>query len=74
MFTALYFVLQVFKSLKSFGTSIASLDPETVELPASSIPCGPTEKLSLALVPRLDILRMIVKLASRINCLAQALY
>ena len=43
------------KSLKFFRTSIASLDPETVELPAFSIlsamftgACGPPEKLSLA--------------------------
>ena len=66
--TALYFVRQVF--VKFFGTSIASLDPETVQLPAFSIlsamftgACGPTEKLSLALAPRSYVLRMIVKLA-----------
>ena len=47
------------KSLKFFGTSIASLDPETVQLPAFSIlsamftgACGPPEKLTLALVRR----------------------
>ena len=58
------------KSLKFFGTSIVSLDPETVQLPAFSIlsamftgACGPPEKLSLALVPRSDVLRMIVKIA-----------
>ena len=52
------------KSLKFFGTSIASLDPETVQLPAFSIlsvmftgACGPPEKLSLALVPRSYVLR-----------------
>ena len=55
------------KSLKFFGTSIASLDPETIQLPAFSIlsamfigACGPTEKLSLALAPRSNVLRMIV--------------
>ena len=58
------------KTLKFFGTSIAPFDSETVELPAFSIPsamftgaCGPPEKLSLALVPRSNVLRMIVKLA-----------
>ena len=58
------------KSLKFFGTYITSLDPETVQLPAFSIlsamftgVCGPLEKLSLALVPRLNVLHMIVKLA-----------
>ena len=58
--TMLYFICQVFyKSLKFFGNSIASLDPETVQLPAFSIlsamlteACGPPEKLSLALVQR----------------------
>ena len=58
------------KSLKFFGTSIAPSDTETVDLPAFSIlfamfrgACGPTEKLSLALEPRSNVLRMIVKLA-----------
>ena len=58
------------KSLKFFGTSIASLDPETVQLPAFSILSamftggrGPPEKISLPLVLRLNVLRMIVKLA-----------
>ena len=58
------------KFLKFFRTSIASLDPETVQLPAFSIlstmftgACGLPEKLSLALVPRSNVLRMIVKLA-----------
>ena len=58
------------KSLNFFGTSITSLDPETVQLPAFSIlsamftgACGPPEKLSLALLPRLHVLRMIVILA-----------
>ena len=60
------------KSLKFFGTSIASLDPETVQLTAFSIhvlsamftrACGPPEQLSLALVQRSKVLRMIVKLA-----------
>ena len=47
------------KSVNFCRTSIASLDSETVQLPASSIlsamftgACGPPEKLSLALVPR----------------------
>ena len=58
------------KSLKFFGTSIASLDPEIVQLPAFSIlsamftgACGPPEKLRLALVPGLNVLHMIVKLS-----------
>ena len=55
------------KSLKFFGTSIASLVPETFQLPAFSIlstmftgACGSPEKLSLALVSRLYVLCMIV--------------
>ena len=71
-FAALYctiFRMPSFRnSLEFFGTSIASLDPETVQLPAFSIlsamftgACGPTEKLGLALVPRSDVLRKIVK-------------
>ena len=66
--TALYFR----QSFKFFGTSIASLDPETVKVLAFYIlsamftgACGPPEKLSLALVPLSNVLRMIVKLA---NC------
>ena len=58
------------KSLKFFSTYIASLDPETVQLPAFSIlsamlteACGPPEKLSLVLVERSYVLRMTVKLA-----------
>ena len=58
------------KSLKFFETSIASLDPETVELPAFYIlsamftgACGPPEKLSLTLVSRSNILGLIVKFA-----------
>ena len=65
--TVLYFAR---KSLKFLGTSIASLDTETVQLPAFSIlsamftgVCGPPEKLSLALVQCLNVLRMIMKLA-----------
>ena len=57
----------LFANSKFFLTSIASLDPETVELPAFyMLPAmftgarGPLEKLSLALVPRM---RMIMKLA-----------
>ena len=57
-FAALYCVIfrtpSFRKSLKFFGTHIASLDPETVELPAFSIlsamfagACGPPGKLSL---------------------------
>ena len=45
------------KSLKFFGTSIVSLDPKAVELPAF------IRHLSLALVPRSNVLRMNVKLA-----------
>ena len=58
------------KSLKFCGTSITSLDPETVQLLAFSKIAAmftgagaPQEKLSLALVPRTNILRMIMKLA-----------
>ena len=60
------------RSSKFFRTSVASLDPETVQLPAFYIlsamftgACGPPEKLSLALVPRSNVLRMIVKLVYR---------
>ena len=49
------------KSLKFFGTSIASLDPETVHLPAFSIlsamftgACGPPENPSLDSAPHSD--------------------
>ena len=52
-------------SLKFTGTSIVSLDPETVQLLAFYIlsamftgACGPPEKLSLALVQRLNVLCM----------------
>ena len=51
------------KSLKCFRTSIASLDPETVLSAMFTGACGPPEKLSLALAPRSNVLRMIVKLA-----------
>ena len=57
------------KSLKY----IASLDPETVQLPTFSIlsvmftgACGRPEKISLALVPYSNVLHMIVKLAYKI--------
>ena len=59
-FCWLIFCAPIFhKSLKFFGTSITSLDPETVELPAAmrTYPpcfagaCGLPEKLSLALPP-----------------------
>ena len=70
---------QILESL-FFGTSIASLDPETVEQPAFYIlsamftgACGPSEKQSLVLVPRSNVLRMIVnwlilKTTSRVSC------
>ena len=65
----LYFVHQIFANLEFLGTSIVSLDPETVQLPAFSIlsamfagACGPPEKLSVALAPRSNIVRMIVKI------------
>ena len=55
-FAALYCAIFRTPSLrKFFGTSIASLDPETVQLSAFSILsaiCGPAEEISLALVPR----------------------
>ena len=46
------------KSLKFFGTSITSGSRNRPTTGA----CGPPEKLSLALVSRLNVLRMIVKL------------
>ena len=56
------------KSLKFFGTSIASLDPETVQLPAFSIlsamftgASGPPEQLSLASAQQSSVLRMMWK-------------
>ena len=74
MFAALYCAIfrtpSFRKFLEFFGTCIASLDPETVQLPAFSIisamfagACGPPKKLSLTLVSRTIVLRMIVKLA-----------
>ena len=73
-FAALYWAKfpmpRFLKSLKFFRTSIASLDPETVQLLAFSIlsamftgACGPPEKLSLALALLLNVLYRIVKLA-----------
>ena len=66
--TALYFVHQ--EIIEVLRDSIASLNPETVELPAFSIlsamftgAFGPPEKLTLALVPRSTVLRMSVKVA-----------
>ena len=69
--TVLYFVCQVFANpCEFFGTSIASLDPETVQLltPTSAMFTGvwsPPEKLNLGLVPHsyMYILHMIVELA-----------
>ena len=62
LYCAIFHKLNFHKSLKFFGTSIASLDPETVELPAFSIlsamftgACDPPEKLSLTLVQRLNV-------------------
>ena len=67
-------VLRYISSAKFFVTSIASSDPETVQLPAFSIlsvvftgALTLPEKLSLALVPRSSVLRMIVKLAYEIE-------
>ena len=72
-FAALYCAFRMpsfCKSLQFFGTSIASLDPETVKLPVFCIlsamftgECGLPEKLNLALVPCLNVLHVIVKLA-----------
>ena len=66
---ALNFVRQVF-----VNPSIASLEPETVQLPAFYIlsamftgACNPPEKLSLALVQPSNVLRMILKLAYNQN-------
>ena len=70
LYNAIFRTPSFHKSLKFFGTSIASLDPETVQLPAFSTlsamftgACGPPMKLSLALVPRSNVLLMVVKLA-----------
>ena len=59
LYCAIFLTPSFRKSLKFFGTSIASLDPETVQLPVFSVlsamftgACGPPEKLSLALVQR----------------------
>ena len=73
-FAALYYVIfcatSFCKSLNFFGTSIASLDPETLQLPAFYIlsamftgACVSQEKLSLDLASRSNVLRMIGKLA-----------
>ena len=66
LYSAIFRTPSFCKSLKFFGTSIASLGPETVQLPAFPLfsamftgACGPPEKLSLALAPR--FLRMIVQ-------------
>ena len=71
LYCAIFRSLGFRKSLKLFGTSITSLDPETVQLPAFSIlsamfkgACGPPEKLSVAVVPRSNVLRMIMILAN----------
>ena len=63
------------KSFKFFETSIASLDPETVQLLVFSIlsamftgACGLPENLSLTLVPYSNVLCMIVKLANTFKC------
>ena len=70
LYCAIFQTPHFHKSLKFFRTSIASLDPETVKLPAFSIlsamfteVCGPPEKLSLTLVSHSNVLRTIVKLA-----------
>ena len=69
LYCAIFHTPSFRKSLKFFGTSIASLDPETVDLPAFYIlsamfkgVCGPPEKISLALMLRSCVLRTIVKL------------
>ena len=58
---------QIVEVLRDF---IASLDLETVQLPAFSMlsamftgACGPLERLGLALVPCSNVLRMIVTLS-----------
>ena len=60
-----------YKFFKLFRTSMASLDPETVQLLTFYILSamftgmgGPAERLSLALVPCSNVLSMIVKLAN----------
>ena len=68
LYAALYFCAPSFKkSLKFFRTSIASLNPETVELPSFYMLStmfkgarGPPEKVSLTLAPHSNILRVIV--------------
>ena len=71
LYCARFCIPSFHKSVELFGTSIASLDPETVELPAFSILSAMfyrsvwpvLEKLNLALMPCLNVLHMIVKLA-----------
>ena len=72
LYCAIFRTPSLSKSLKFFGTHIATLDPETVQLPAFSTlsamftgACGPPVKLSLALVPRSYVLRITVKLSCR---------
>ena len=66
-----------YAKFSQFLEALWDLDPETVQLPSFSIlsamftgACGPPDKLSLALVPRSNVLRMIMKLAWRSRILA----
>ena len=58
--TALYFIRQVF-SLRDFHRLFGSRNSPTTDMFTGA--CGPPEKLSLALVPRSNVVRMILKLA-----------
>ena len=64
LYCAIFCMPSFHNSLKFVRTSIASLDPETVQLPAFFIlsimftgVCGPPEKLSLTLVLHLNVIR-----------------
>ena len=71
LYCAIFCKPSFWKFLKFFGTSIASLDPGTVDLLAFSIlsamfteACGLPEQLSLALALHSNILCMIVSLTA----------
>ena len=68
MFAVLYCTIFCTPSFQNSGTSIASLDPKTVQLLALSTlsamftgACGLPEKLSFALVLHLNVIHMTAK-------------
>ena len=69
LYCAIFLMPSFRKSLRFFGTSITSLDPETFQVRAFYMlsamftgACGPPEKLSLTLVQHSNVLYMTVKL------------